>query len=141
MSLPSLQSLLFQTCIDMHAYTSQNKRITIVATTSVLNFVCFCFQMKRSKELENRAAALKREVEILRASLRQQKDKVQQLHELLASREQVHRYMMTPTAVNDHCLKKQRTRHSTAPQGGPTVFLCHSPSDKISKHLTCLLKR
>ncbi|KAL2097658.1 hypothetical protein ACEWY4_006865 [Coilia grayii] len=48
-------------------------------------------EMKRSKELENRAAALKREVEILRASLRQQKEKVQQLHELLVSREQAHR--------------------------------------------------
>ncbi|XP_031418909.1 leucine-rich repeat and coiled-coil domain-containing protein 1 [Clupea harengus] len=48
-------------------------------------------EMKRCKELENRAAALKREVEILRATLRQQKDKVQQLHELLVSREQIHR--------------------------------------------------
>ncbi|XP_064202359.1 leucine-rich repeat and coiled-coil domain-containing protein 1 [Anguilla rostrata] len=48
-------------------------------------------EMKRSQELENKASALRREVEILRASARQYKDKLQQLHELLASREQVHR--------------------------------------------------
>uniref|UniRef100_A0A667X9E9 Leucine-rich repeat and coiled-coil domain-containing protein 1 n=1 Tax=Myripristis murdjan TaxID=586833 RepID=A0A667X9E9_9TELE len=47
--------------------------------------------MKRHQELENRAAALKREVDIQRASVRQHKDKLQQLHELLASREQEHR--------------------------------------------------
>uniref|UniRef100_A0A4W5PFZ3 Leucine rich repeat and coiled-coil centrosomal protein 1 n=1 Tax=Hucho hucho TaxID=62062 RepID=A0A4W5PFZ3_9TELE len=49
------------------------------------------FQMKRSQELENKASALMRELEIQRASLRQHKDKLRQLHELLASREQVHR--------------------------------------------------
>uniref|UniRef100_A0A667XH17 Leucine-rich repeat and coiled-coil domain-containing protein 1 n=1 Tax=Myripristis murdjan TaxID=586833 RepID=A0A667XH17_9TELE len=48
-------------------------------------------EMKRHQELENRAAALKREVDIQRASVRQHKDKLQQLHELLASREQEHR--------------------------------------------------
>ncbi|KAM3838221.1 leucine-rich repeat and coiled-coil domain-containing protein 1 [Diretmus argenteus] len=48
-------------------------------------------EMKRYQELENRAAALKREVDIQRASVRQHKDKLQQLHELLASREQQHR--------------------------------------------------
>ncbi|XP_061111868.1 leucine-rich repeat and coiled-coil domain-containing protein 1 [Conger conger] len=48
-------------------------------------------EMKRTQELENKAVALKREVDILRASVRQYKDKLQQLHELLASREQVHR--------------------------------------------------
>uniref|UniRef100_A0A8C7NNH5 Leucine-rich repeat and coiled-coil domain-containing protein 1 n=1 Tax=Oncorhynchus mykiss TaxID=8022 RepID=A0A8C7NNH5_ONCMY len=48
-------------------------------------------EMKRSQELENKASALMRELEIQRASLRQHKDKLRQLHELLASREQVHR--------------------------------------------------
>ncbi|MBN3283072.1 LRCC1 protein, partial [Polyodon spathula] len=48
-------------------------------------------EMKRIQEMELRVAASQREVEILRVSLRQQKEKVQQLHELLASREQVHR--------------------------------------------------
>ncbi|XP_044224057.1 leucine-rich repeat and coiled-coil domain-containing protein 1 [Thunnus albacares] len=48
-------------------------------------------EMKRHLELENKAAALKREVDIQRASVRQHKDKLQQLHELLASREQEHR--------------------------------------------------
>uniref|UniRef100_UPI003AABFE1F leucine-rich repeat and coiled-coil domain-containing protein 1 n=1 Tax=Centroberyx gerrardi TaxID=166262 RepID=UPI003AABFE1F len=48
-------------------------------------------EMKRYQELENRAAALKRELDIQRASVRQHKDKLQQLHELLASREQEHR--------------------------------------------------
>ncbi|KAI1901345.1 hypothetical protein AGOR_G00033380 [Albula goreensis] len=48
-------------------------------------------EMRKTQELENRAAALKREVEIHRASARQHKDKLQQLQELLVSREQVHR--------------------------------------------------
>ncbi|XP_034410479.1 leucine-rich repeat and coiled-coil domain-containing protein 1 isoform X2 [Cyclopterus lumpus] len=48
-------------------------------------------EMKRLQELENKAAALKRESDIQRASVRQYKDKMQQLHELLASREQEHR--------------------------------------------------
>ncbi|XP_028831792.1 leucine-rich repeat and coiled-coil domain-containing protein 1 isoform X2 [Denticeps clupeoides] len=48
-------------------------------------------QMKRTQELENRAAALKREVEILRASDRQRAEKHSQLQELLVSREQDHR--------------------------------------------------
>ncbi|TNN55443.1 Leucine-rich repeat and coiled-coil domain-containing protein 1 [Liparis tanakae] len=47
--------------------------------------------MKRLQELENKAGALKRESDIQRASVRQYKDKMQQLHELLASREQEHR--------------------------------------------------
>ncbi|KAK2822615.1 hypothetical protein Q5P01_022680 [Channa striata] len=48
-------------------------------------------EMKRYQELENKAAALKRELDIQRASVRQHKDKLQQLHELLVSREQEHR--------------------------------------------------
>ncbi|XP_058608321.1 leucine-rich repeat and coiled-coil domain-containing protein 1 [Onychostoma macrolepis] len=48
-------------------------------------------EMKRTQELKNKASALKREVEILRASARQHKEKMQQLHELLASREEMHR--------------------------------------------------
>lgn len=49
--------------------------------------------MKRHQELENKAAALKRELDIQRALVRQHKDKLQQLHELLVSREQEHRYI------------------------------------------------
>ena len=41
--------------------------------------------------MENKAAAMKREVEIHKAMAKQHKDKQQQLHELLASREQVYR--------------------------------------------------
>ncbi|MCI4377661.1 hypothetical protein PGIGA_G00206060 [Pangasianodon gigas] len=48
-------------------------------------------EMKLKQELENKCAVLKREVEILRASLRQHKDKLQQLQELLTSREEAHR--------------------------------------------------
>ncbi|XP_040000417.1 leucine-rich repeat and coiled-coil domain-containing protein 1 isoform X1 [Xiphias gladius] len=48
-------------------------------------------EMKRHQELENKAAALKRELDIQRALVRQHKDKLQQLHELLVSREQEHR--------------------------------------------------
>uniref|UniRef100_A0A8C6LBC5 Leucine-rich repeat and coiled-coil domain-containing protein 1 n=1 Tax=Nothobranchius furzeri TaxID=105023 RepID=A0A8C6LBC5_NOTFU len=50
-------------------------------------------EMKRYQELENKAAALKRELDIQRASVHQHKDKLQQLHELLASREQEHRQL------------------------------------------------
>nr|XP_015210449.1 PREDICTED: leucine-rich repeat and coiled-coil domain-containing protein 1 isoform X2 [Lepisosteus oculatus] len=48
-------------------------------------------EMKKNQELEFKVAALKREVDILRASVRQHKEKLQQVHELLASKEQVHR--------------------------------------------------
>ncbi|XP_069366960.1 leucine-rich repeat and coiled-coil domain-containing protein 1 isoform X1 [Paralichthys olivaceus] len=48
-------------------------------------------EMKQHQELVNKAAALKRELDIQRVSVRQHKDKLQQLHELLATREQEHR--------------------------------------------------
>ncbi|XP_051990262.1 leucine-rich repeat and coiled-coil domain-containing protein 1 isoform X2 [Xyrauchen texanus] len=48
-------------------------------------------EMKRTQELEKKASAFKREIEILRASARQHTEKLQQLHELLASREEMHR--------------------------------------------------
>ncbi|XP_062337563.1 leucine-rich repeat and coiled-coil domain-containing protein 1 [Osmerus eperlanus] len=48
-------------------------------------------EMKKQQELGNKAAAMKREVEIHKAMAKQHKDKQQQLHELLASREQVYR--------------------------------------------------
>ncbi|KAM9845487.1 leucine-rich repeat and coiled-coil domain-containing protein 1 [Aulostomus maculatus] len=48
-------------------------------------------EMKQHQELENKAAALKRELDIQRASVCQHKDKLQQLHELLVTREQEHR--------------------------------------------------
>ncbi|XP_014839814.1 PREDICTED: leucine-rich repeat and coiled-coil domain-containing protein 1 isoform X2 [Poecilia mexicana] len=48
-------------------------------------------EMKRHQEVENKAAALKRELDIQKVAVRQHKDKLQQLHELLASREQEHR--------------------------------------------------
>ncbi|XP_061777067.1 leucine-rich repeat and coiled-coil domain-containing protein 1 isoform X2 [Nerophis ophidion] len=48
-------------------------------------------EMKRHQELENRVAALKRELHIQRASVCQHTEKVQQLQELLANRENEHR--------------------------------------------------
>lgn len=49
-------------------------------------------QSRRHQELENKAAALKRELDIQKFSIQQYKDKVQQMHELLVSREEEHRY-------------------------------------------------
>ncbi|XP_075888907.1 leucine-rich repeat and coiled-coil domain-containing protein 1-like [Nelusetta ayraudi] len=46
---------------------------------------------KRQRELGNKAAVLRRELDIQRAAVRQQKDKLQKLHQLLVSREQEHR--------------------------------------------------
>ncbi|XP_072426412.1 leucine-rich repeat and coiled-coil domain-containing protein 1 [Chiloscyllium punctatum] len=48
-------------------------------------------EMKRIQEAELKASAAQREGELLQISLKQQKEKVQELQELLASREQVHR--------------------------------------------------
>ncbi|CAL8344197.1 unnamed protein product [Merluccius merluccius] len=48
-------------------------------------------EMKRQRELENRAVALKREAELQRAAVRQLRAKQQQQQELLTSREQEHR--------------------------------------------------
>ncbi|XP_069778130.1 leucine-rich repeat and coiled-coil domain-containing protein 1 isoform X2 [Narcine bancroftii] len=48
-------------------------------------------EMKQVQETELKASAAQREVELLQISLRQQKEKVQQLQELLTCREQEHR--------------------------------------------------
>uniref|UniRef100_A0A8C8RMG6 Leucine-rich repeat and coiled-coil domain-containing protein 1 n=1 Tax=Pelusios castaneus TaxID=367368 RepID=A0A8C8RMG6_9SAUR len=57
--------------------------------------------MKRIQEAELKASAAEREVQLLRVSLRQQKEKVQQLHELLTLREQEHRKELeTRVALN-----------------------------------------
>ncbi|XP_023351719.2 leucine-rich repeat and coiled-coil domain-containing protein 1 isoform X1 [Sarcophilus harrisii] len=48
-------------------------------------------EVKRVQEIELKASAAEREIQLLRASLHQQKEKVQQLHELLAMKEQEHR--------------------------------------------------
>uniref|UniRef100_UPI00398E7AB5 leucine-rich repeat and coiled-coil domain-containing protein 1 isoform X2 n=1 Tax=Pristiophorus japonicus TaxID=55135 RepID=UPI00398E7AB5 len=48
-------------------------------------------EMKRIQEAELKASAAQKEVELLQISLRQQKEKVQQLQELLSCREQAHR--------------------------------------------------
>ncbi|XP_051879155.1 leucine-rich repeat and coiled-coil domain-containing protein 1 [Pristis pectinata] len=48
-------------------------------------------EMKRIQETELKASAAQREVDLLQVSLRQQKEKVQQLQELLTCREQEHR--------------------------------------------------
>ncbi|XP_075069835.1 leucine-rich repeat and coiled-coil domain-containing protein 1 isoform X2 [Mixophyes fleayi] len=48
-------------------------------------------EMKHMQEADRKASASQREIDLLRASVRQHKDKVQQLHELLTSREQAHR--------------------------------------------------
>ena len=47
--------------------------------------------MKRSPELKNKVSVLQREMDGLRASAQQDKDDLQQLHELLAPREKVHK--------------------------------------------------
>ncbi|XP_077666199.1 leucine-rich repeat and coiled-coil domain-containing protein 1 isoform X3 [Eretmochelys imbricata] len=57
--------------------------------------------MKRIQEAELKASATEREVQLLRVSLRQQKEKVQQLHELLLLKEQEHRRELeTRVALN-----------------------------------------
>ncbi|XP_044521747.1 leucine-rich repeat and coiled-coil domain-containing protein 1 [Gracilinanus agilis] len=48
-------------------------------------------EVKRVQEVELKASAAGREIQLLRVSLQQQKEKVQQLHELLAMKEQEHR--------------------------------------------------
>ncbi|XP_063306419.1 leucine-rich repeat and coiled-coil domain-containing protein 1 [Pelobates fuscus] len=48
-------------------------------------------EMKHIQEVERKASASQREVDLLRVSVRKQKDKVQQLHELLTAREEAHR--------------------------------------------------
>uniref|UniRef100_F6YKH2 Leucine-rich repeat and coiled-coil domain-containing protein 1 n=1 Tax=Xenopus tropicalis TaxID=8364 RepID=F6YKH2_XENTR len=48
-------------------------------------------EMKQVQEAERKVSASQREIDLLRASLRQQKEKVHQLHELLTSKEQLHR--------------------------------------------------
>ncbi|XP_006010308.1 leucine-rich repeat and coiled-coil domain-containing protein 1 isoform X2 [Latimeria chalumnae] len=48
-------------------------------------------EMKRIQDAELKSSAAQREVELLRVSVRQQKEKVQQLHEILTSKEQQHR--------------------------------------------------
>ncbi|NXP03810.1 LRCC1 protein, partial [Thinocorus orbignyianus] len=58
-------------------------------------------EMKKVQEAELRASANEREVQLLRISLRQQKEKVKQLHELLVSREQEQRKELeTRVALN-----------------------------------------
>ncbi|XP_071347837.1 leucine-rich repeat and coiled-coil domain-containing protein 1 isoform X2 [Trachinotus anak] len=82
-------------------------------------------EMKRHQELENKAAALKRELDIQRASVRQHKDKLHELHELLATREQEHRKQLElrlqPGGVDFHeavakevALVEQRQAHREA---------------------------
>ncbi|XP_075776565.1 leucine-rich repeat and coiled-coil domain-containing protein 1 isoform X3 [Pelodiscus sinensis] len=57
--------------------------------------------MKRIQEAELKASATEREVQLLRLSLRQQKEKVQHLHELLMLRDQEHRRELeTRVALN-----------------------------------------
>uniref|UniRef100_A0A8D0HBT2 Leucine-rich repeat and coiled-coil domain-containing protein 1 n=1 Tax=Sphenodon punctatus TaxID=8508 RepID=A0A8D0HBT2_SPHPU len=48
-------------------------------------------EMKRVQDAELKASAAEREVQLLRISVRQQKEKIQQVHELLMLREQEHR--------------------------------------------------
>ncbi|KAM9308406.1 leucine-rich repeat and coiled-coil domain-containing protein 1 [Gastrophryne carolinensis] len=58
-------------------------------------------EMKHIQEVERKVSASQREIELLRASLHQHKDKVQQLQELLTSREQTHRQELeTRVTVN-----------------------------------------
>ncbi|CAK6957674.1 leucine-rich repeat and coiled-coil domain-containing protein 1 [Scomber scombrus] len=82
-------------------------------------------EMKRHQELENKAAALKRELDIQRVSVRHHKDKLQQLHELLAAREQEHRKQLElrlqpggadfrEAVVKEVALAEQRHAHREA---------------------------
>lgn len=48
-------------------------------------------QMRLIQEVELKAAAADREINLLRTSLHQEKEQVQQLHELLALKEKEHR--------------------------------------------------
>lgn len=50
-------------------------------------------QIKRIQAAELKASAAEREVQLLRVSLRQQKEKMEQVHEVLTLREQEHRYV------------------------------------------------
>lgn len=49
--------------------------------------------MKQIQAAELKASAAEREVQLLRISLRQQKEKIEQVHELFMLREQEHRYI------------------------------------------------
>ncbi|NP_001084885.1 leucine-rich repeat and coiled-coil domain-containing protein 1 [Xenopus laevis] len=48
-------------------------------------------EMKQVQETERKVSASQREIDLLRVALRQQKEKVNQLHEVLTSKEQLHR--------------------------------------------------
>ncbi|KAM8966854.1 leucine-rich repeat and coiled-coil domain-containing protein 1 [Pelodytes ibericus] len=48
-------------------------------------------EITQIQEAERKVSASQREVDVLRVSVRQQKDKIQQLHELLTAKEQTHR--------------------------------------------------
>lgn len=53
--------------------------------------MCVFTQMRLIQEAELKAAAADREINFLRSSLHQEKGQVQELHELLALKEQEHR--------------------------------------------------
>lgn len=67
--------------------------------------------MKRNQELESSRAVLRREVEILRASVRQHKDKLQHVQELLTSREEAHRCVYNTARVYDTSVSIPSGRH------------------------------
>lgn len=53
----------------------------------------YLIQMRLIQEVELKASAADREINLLRTSLHQEKEQVQQLHELLALKEEEHRWM------------------------------------------------
>lgn len=67
------------------------------------NYVHFT-QMRLLQEVELKAAAADREISLLRTSLHQEKEQVQQLHELLALKEQEHRYMKNALEKYSHLI-------------------------------------
>uniref|UniRef100_A0A6D2Y0X5 Leucine-rich repeat and coiled-coil domain-containing protein 1 n=1 Tax=Takifugu rubripes TaxID=31033 RepID=A0A6D2Y0X5_TAKRU len=92
----SLTQQLDQACSKEEQH--KDKRFTVLVHSALeVNInsrreMCPDFtQSRRHQELENKAAALKRELDIHRFSVQQYKDKLQQMHELLVSREEEHR--------------------------------------------------
>ncbi|KAG8441879.1 hypothetical protein GDO86_010891 [Hymenochirus boettgeri] len=73
---------------NQKAYTSMEDELNKIKTKHKQQQA---LENKQIQETERKASATQREVELLRVALRQQKDKVHQLHELLTSREQSHR--------------------------------------------------
>ncbi|XP_053739191.1 leucine-rich repeat and coiled-coil domain-containing protein 1 isoform X2 [Synchiropus splendidus] len=78
-------------CSEEQLRTTLHQLQEKVSHTETLRAQQHAEEMKQRQEGENKAAAMRRELDLQRASASQQKDKVQTLYELLASKEQEHR--------------------------------------------------